>query len=61
MYSSRDTSRPVPRAVPAVLHGDEDSDSGRHAPGAISSGASLLHSAGPVTDLAATVAQAHRR
>ena len=29
MYSSRDTSRIVPRAVPAMPRGDEDSDSGR--------------------------------
>ena len=61
MYSSRDTSYLVPRAVPAMPHGDEDYDSGRQPPGAISSGASLLHFASPVNDLAATVAQSPRR
>ena len=61
MYSSRDTSCIVPRAVPAMPRSGEDSDSGRQPPGAISRGTSLLHSASSVNDIAATVAQAHRR
>ena len=61
MYISRDPSCIVLCAVPAMPCSDEDSDRGWHSPGATSRGTLLLHSASPIHDLAAIVAQAHLR